>query len=269
MRKMEIKQIFVKQPKYPIKCPYSMSPQWIVVHNTANDASAQNEIKYMINNNNQVSFHFAVDDKEIVQGVSLSKNAWHASDGTKANGGNMSGIAIEICYSKSGGARFIEAEKNAAKFIAQLLKERNWGIEHVKKHQDFSGKYCPHRTLDLGWGRFLNMIQVELNASNAVPVSDMAAVEQGAVETLTPIQEEAKKFGLLVATELTAGSQFYISEHATTYGGSSYGVSIPSRIRKAPSKYVSGGQKEQYGKLWVLAKELNSWILVNECLIKK
>lgn len=262
---MEIKQMLVNQSKYSIKCPYDLKQQFIVVHNTANDASAQNEIKYMINNNNQVSFHFAVDDQEIVQGVSLSKNAWHASDGTKANGGNMSGIAVEICYSKSGGPRFDGAEKNAAKFIAQLLKERNWGIDRVRKHQDFSGKYCPHRTLDLGWQRFLNMIQAELNVINVAPVADTVAPQP---QTLSPIQLEAQKFGLKVATSLPAGSRFHISEHATIYGGSSYGVAIPSKIKKAPTKYTSGAQKEQHGKLWVLAKELNSWIMVSECLYK-
>ena len=76
--------------------------------------------------------------------------------------GNMEGIAIEICYSKSGGDRFIKAEQNAAKFIAQLLKERGWGVDKVTKHQDYSSKYCPHRTLDMGWERFLNMIRAEL-----------------------------------------------------------------------------------------------------------
>ena len=84
-------------------------------------------------------------------------------DYTDGNGkGNMQGIAIEICYSKSGGDRFIKAEQNAAKLIAQLLKERGWGIDKVTKHQDYSGKYCPHRTLDMGWERFLNMIRAEL-----------------------------------------------------------------------------------------------------------
>ena len=44
--------------------------------------------------------------------------------------------------------------------------ERGWGIDRVKKHQDFSGKYCPHRTLDLGWERFLKMVEsyMELSA---------------------------------------------------------------------------------------------------------
>ena len=162
---MNIVKNLVSESKYSVKCPYSMTPEFIVVHNTANDASAQNEVKYMISNNNQVSFHFAVDDKEIVQGLPLDRNAWACGDG--ANGkGNRKGIQIEICYSKSGGVRFENAEKNAAKFIAQLLKERGWGVDKVKKHQDFSNKYCPHRTLDKGWASFVNMIKDYLNELN-------------------------------------------------------------------------------------------------------
>ena len=162
---MNVIKNLVSQSKYSIKCPYSMTPEFIVVHNTANDASAQNEVKYMISNNNQVSFHFAVDDKEVVQGLPLDRNAWACGDG--ANGkGNRKGIQIEICYSKSGGVRFENAEKNAAKFIAQLLKERGWGVDKVKKHQDFSNKYCPHRTLDKGWASFVNMVKDYLNELN-------------------------------------------------------------------------------------------------------
>ena len=162
---MNVIKNLVSQSKYSIKCPYSMTPEFVVVHNTANDASAQNEVKYMISNNNQVSFHFAVDDKEIVQGLPLDRNAWACGDG--ANGKvNRKGIQIEICYSKNGGIRFENAEKNAAKFIAQLLKERGWGVDKVKKHQDFSNKYCPHRTLDKGWASFVNMIKDYLNELN-------------------------------------------------------------------------------------------------------
>ena len=162
---MNVIKNLVSQSKYSIKCPYSMTPEFVVVHNTANDASAQNEVKYMISNNNQVSFHFAVDDKEIVQGLPLDRNAWACGDGGNGKG-NRKGIQIEICYSKSGGVRFENAEKNAAKFIAQLLKERGWGVDKVKKHQDFSNKYCPHRTLDKGWASFVNMVKDYLNELN-------------------------------------------------------------------------------------------------------
>lgn len=142
-----------------------MTPVGLCIHNTANDASARNEISYMVTNNNQVSFHFAVDDKEIWQGLPLDRNGWHAGDG--ANGeGNRKHIGIEICYSKSGGERFTQAEEKTVQFVAHLLKERGWGIERVKKHQDFSGKNCPHRTLDMGWQRFLNMVQKHLGGDS-------------------------------------------------------------------------------------------------------
>lgn len=168
---MEIIRNLVDSNKYNIKCPYEMKPEFIVVHNTANDATARNEVEYMKKNNNTVSFHYAIDDKEIVQGIEENRNAWNAGDGRNGKG-NRYGIAIEICYSKSGKERFDLAEKNAAKFIAEKLKEKGWGVDKVKKHQDFNGKYCPHRTLDLGWERFLNMIRQELGqaTSNASEV---------------------------------------------------------------------------------------------------
>lgn len=156
-----VKQL-VPQSKYNIKCPYEMTPTRIVVHNTANDASARNEISYMTNNNYETSFHYAVDDKEIVQGIEENRNAWHASDG---NGkGNREGIAIEICYSKSGGDKFVKAEENAIDLIVDILKRYGWGVDRVTKHQDYSGKYCPQRTLDLGWDRFIEMINDKLNS---------------------------------------------------------------------------------------------------------
>ena len=138
---MALKTIKLEMPqaKYSIKCPNPMVPEYIVIHNTANDASAENEIRYMQSNNAYTSFHYAVDDKEAVQGVDLWRNAWHAGDG--ANGpGNRKGIAIEIYYSKSGGSRFTTAEQNAAELAATLLIDFGWDISHIKKHQDFSGK---------------------------------------------------------------------------------------------------------------------------------
>ena len=193
---MKIVQNLVPASKYSVKCPYSMTPEFIVVHNTANDASARNEIAYMISNNNQVSFHYAVDDKEIVQGIPENRNAWHAGDGAHGQG-NRKGLSIEICYSKSGGQRFIEAEKLAAKFIAHKLKEKGWGIDRVKKHQDFSGKYCPHRTLDMGWQRFLDMVQAELSAlKGADKVGDKNTPSSWAKEAW----EWAKKEGITDGT---------------------------------------------------------------------
>lgn len=166
---MEIIKRLVPESKWEIKCPYEMTPKGITVHNTANDASARNEIAYMTNNDYETSFHYAVDDKEAVQGLPLDRNGWHASDG---NGpGNRTTIAIEICYSKSGGERFDKAEENAAELIADLLKKYGWDISVIKRHYDYAPdkKYCPHRTMDKGWDRFLNMIKAKLEDN---PVSN-------------------------------------------------------------------------------------------------
>lgn len=66
---------------------------------------------------------------------------------------------------KSGGAKYKAAEKLAIKFVAQLLKERGWGIDRVRKHQDWSGKYCPHRVLSEGrWNEVKAAIDAELKA---------------------------------------------------------------------------------------------------------
>jgi N-acetylmuramoyl-L-alanine amidase CwlA len=154
------------QERYDIKCPYLREPDRIVVHNTANDAPAANEINYMINRPEEVSFHFAADDTEVVQGLPLERNAWASGDGLGA--GNLRGIHVEICYSKSGGERFQRAEENAARLLAELLKERGWGLDRVTKHQDYDGKYCPHRTLDLGWERFLKMVKKYLEQEDNV-----------------------------------------------------------------------------------------------------
>ena len=166
---MKYRQMLVDESKWNIKCPYEMKPEYVTVHNTANDAPAENEVKYMISNNNEVSFHVAVDDVEAVQGIPFNRNTWNAGDG--ANGtGNRKSIAVEICYSKSGGDRFIQAEKNAAQVVADLLK--GWGLplDRVRKHQDWNGKYCPHRTLDMGWDRFLKMVSDAYYGTESKPV---------------------------------------------------------------------------------------------------
>ena len=175
---MEIVQMLCPSSKYWCKGPNSMSAQGITIHNTANDASAKNEVSYMISNNNKVSYHYAVDDVRAVQGLALDRNAWHAGDGGSGFG-NRYTIGIEICYSKSGGDRFLAAERNAAELTARLMLQYGWGMDKVgtktiNTHQSRSGKYCPHRTLDLGIERFWNIVRqkyTELSGQQAPEVT--------------------------------------------------------------------------------------------------
>ena len=160
------KQDMVPSSKYNIKCPYSMDPKYITIHNTSNSAPAQNEITYMKNNNNQTSFHVCVDEKYVIQAIPFNRNAWHAGDGGSGTG-NRKSIGIEIARSTGDPALFEQAERNCAAYVAKLLKERGWGIDRVKRHKDWSGKNCPHKTMEKGWDRFLNMIKAEMNGTTS------------------------------------------------------------------------------------------------------
>ncbi|EOA3902509.1 MULTISPECIES: N-acetylmuramoyl-L-alanine amidase [Bacillus cereus group] len=168
---MEIRKNLVSPSKYGIKCPYTMNPEYITVHNTYNDAPAANEVKYMINNNNEVSFHVAVDDQEAVQGIPWERNAWACGDG---NGpGNRQSISVEICYSKSGGDRYYKAEENAVHVVRQLMSMYNIPIENVRTHQSWSGKYCPHRILAEGrWNSFIARVQKAYNGGDVSMTTD-------------------------------------------------------------------------------------------------
>lgn len=180
-----VRQKLVDSSKYSLKCPNTMTAEYITIHNTYNDASANNEVQYMITNSNATSFHFAVDDFEVVQGIPTNRNAWHCGDG---NGdGNRKSIGVEICYSLSGGDRYRKAEALAIKFIAQLLRERGWGIDRIRKHQDWSGKYCPHRILDEGrWNAVKSAIQAELNGGGTTqpPVNNGQGVVRVTADVL-------------------------------------------------------------------------------------
>ncbi|MEI4789836.1 N-acetylmuramoyl-L-alanine amidase [Bacillus sp. FJAT-53060] len=184
---IKVRKMLVSSAKKSIKCPYSMNAKYITFHNTANDAPAKNEISYMRNNNATVSFHYAVDDKEIIQGIETNRNAWHCGDGSGANSGNRTSIGVEVCYSKSGGERYKKAEALAIKFIAQLLKERGWGVDRVKKHEDWSGKHCPHRVLAEGrWGAVKAAIAKELAALNGSKTATNKGTATKPAKTSTP-----------------------------------------------------------------------------------
>lgn len=205
---ISVRKNLVAENKRELKCPYSMDAKYITFHNTANDASADAEIRYMIGNTSSTSYHFAVDDKEVVQGIPTDRNAWHCGDGDGVNSGNRTSIGVEVCYSESGGAKYKAAEKLAIKFIAQLLKERGWGVDRVRKHQDWSGKYCPHRVLAEGrWEEVKADIAAELKALGGKSTSSSSAKKSapkasGSTYTVKKgdtLSEIAEKTGVSVA----------------------------------------------------------------------
>lgn len=127
--------------------------KYIVVHNTANENStAQNERDYLSNPNNtaSTSWNIVVDDAEIIEAIPVTEVAFHAGNGL----GNQYGIGIEIC--ESGDIK--QAEEQAIRLIAYLMKTYNIPIENVKTHKDFSGKECPRQILG-HWDTFKQQVE--------------------------------------------------------------------------------------------------------------
>ena len=211
---VKIVQDLVSESKYNTQCPYHMTPEYITIHNTANDASALNEIAYM-KRNNYNSYHFAVDDVEARQGLPLDRNNFSCGDG--ANGtGNRKSIAIEICYSKSGGARYVQAEENCVQLVAYLLKKYGLGVDRVKKHQDWSLKFCPHRILaENRWESFKARIQQALNGGEPSPtptssfkVGDNVRIRTADHYNYYVADDVQKMFGIVqVREDLNAGGE--------------------------------------------------------------
>ncbi len=145
------------------KVGYEMIPTYIVIHNTGNVASAMNEISYLHNSDNDTftSFHFAVDEFEVWQGIDTSYNAWHAGDGDGEDSYNRNSIGIEIARSLTDDDEMKDqAIYNAAVLTANIMVEFGIPLENIVTHFDASEKYCPHDIFDrYGFERFKDLVE--------------------------------------------------------------------------------------------------------------
>lgn len=164
---MELKYVFDHIPKntpYNRRPAFPMQANYITIHSTGNpNSTARNERAWLTNPSNTVtaSYHIVVDEKEAIEVLPLNENSWNAGDG--ANGtGNRKSIAIEIC--ESGNRQ--KTLQNAVELVAYLLKQRNWGVDKLKRHYDWSKKKCPgifYSNNWAGWYQFIKDVESKLN----------------------------------------------------------------------------------------------------------
>ncbi len=145
--------------------------EYITIHNTWNVAPAYRERAYLNNRQDGVyiSFQYAVDETEAIEIMPPGERGWHAGDGRNGDG-NAKSIGIEICRSRCVGDEeelYRQAEENAVHLAAYLLYKYQLGIERLRKHQDWSGKNCPHRILDENrWEEFKGRVKESLDELN-------------------------------------------------------------------------------------------------------
>lgn len=141
-----------------------INPTSITIHMTGNiDTTAKNNHNYMKNcnkNGNRIaSWHFTVDDKEIYQAQSTNYKCYHA--GTSM--GNNTSIGVEICMFTDK-TKQLQAYKNAIELVKILMTYHKFSVDKVKRHYDWSGKYCPIWLIEGKWGYTWNWFKNQLIA---------------------------------------------------------------------------------------------------------
>src|SRR5690625_753819 len=102
---MQIKKQLVSQDVINKRSYGKGNPKrYITVHqtgNTSRGANAQVHANLQSRlNPRQASWHYQVDDKEVIQSFSDDVKCWHAGDGQGK--GNTESIAIEMCINSDG-----------------------------------------------------------------------------------------------------------------------------------------------------------------------
>lgn len=146
----------------------------VTIHNTDNwnkGAGAKNHGAYLQNSGarNQVSWHYAVDDTNVIRSVPENEVAWHAGDGQ--GDGNFRTIAIEICLNPE--SDLTKATDNAAELAASILKKYSLPATALYQHNHWSGKNCPsqiRKGKPYSWDTFMSKVAEGMGVSDAKPV---------------------------------------------------------------------------------------------------
>lgn len=132
----------------------------LTFHETANPrrgANADMHARLQAGGNvRNASWHVQGDDTEVVRSFESDVRCWHAGDGDKADGGNMTFEAYEMCVNEDGD--YDAALALAIEWFRQRRAETGLGRDAVKQHFDHSQKDCPRILRGLGpdaWQRFV------------------------------------------------------------------------------------------------------------------
>lgn len=185
---------------------YPMKPIGVTLHNaatTASGANVHNYNKYSIRTSGDgvKSWHISVGEDGAYQALGLDINGWHAGDG--AGDGNLKTIGIEIARDLNDDPHlYAKAEDNALRVAAALLVYFGLTIDDLYKHQDWSGKYCPHRILrENRWDSVKHRVKTYMDMLTAEPEPEP---EQEEKIYRVQVGAFSKKSGALVAKDAIA-----------------------------------------------------------------
>lgn len=125
-------------------------PMSITIHNTGDLAGVHDDAEQYTRatyneNMGSARIHFYVDDvgawQNLKAGTGMCVNdpegsaevAWHAGDGSVADGGNMSSLSIEVIMGDTSG-KDTKARDNGARLVAWLLRKHDLDISSLVTH---------------------------------------------------------------------------------------------------------------------------------------
>ena len=134
--------------------------KYITIHETGNKnrgANALNHAKY-INNGSSTTWHYTVDDTQVIQHFNDSVQCWHCGDGRGQ--GNTNSIGVEMCINSDGNMN--KTIDNTIELIQYLMNKYDIPITNVVQHNKWSGKNCPANIRSgkpITWNTFINKIK--------------------------------------------------------------------------------------------------------------
>jgi len=170
------------------KCKY------ITIHETGNinkGAGALNHAKY-INNGSSATWHYTVDDKQIIQHYEDSVQCWHCGDGR--GDGNTNSIGIEMCVNSDGD--FNKTIENTIELVKHLMNKHNIPIGNVVQHNKWNGKNCPANIRSgkpITWNTFINKIKNKPTENNILYKVQVGAFRNK--NNAIKLSNELKKLG--------------------------------------------------------------------------
>lgn len=141
---------------------------WIVIHYTSNlGDTAKNNADYFAREalKDPASAHYFVDESEVWSSVPIYRIAYHCGSKTYKHPRcrNTNSIGVEICMLDKSACIRMDAIRHAAELVRWLMNEYGIDREHVIRHYDVTGKYCPGPMVDDPdlWERFMDMLTEE------------------------------------------------------------------------------------------------------------
>ena len=209
----------------------------ITVHETANTSRGANAAAHanLQSNGNarSASWHYQVDDREVVQSFPDSVRCWHAGTAT----GNNTSIAIEICVNSDGD--YDKALANAAALVRDLRAQYGLGRSAVVQHHNWSGKNCPSRLRTSGqWSQFVASTDPDGKTKPPAPGGNTGQAAAGGGKSVSAMASEviAGKHGNgHTARRRSLGISAALYEQVRAEVNRRAGVSTPSAPARRPA----------------------------------